>query len=89
MDKKSKDLSVGVERSIDDLGRLVLPKEMRDKLNFNKNQKVNIKLFKNHIRVEKSITMCNFCDSEKDINYYKNLAVCKNCLEDIISKFSK
>lgn len=29
-----KDLSLGIERTIDDLGRIVLPKEMRDKLKF-------------------------------------------------------
>ncbi len=31
MKENIKDLSLGIERSIDDLGRVVLPKEMRDK----------------------------------------------------------
>ena len=48
-----KDLSLGIERTIDDLGRVVLPKEMRDKLQFKKNQAVNIKLFNNYIQIEK------------------------------------
>ncbi|MDO7204063.1 AbrB/MazE/SpoVT family DNA-binding domain-containing protein [Paraclostridium bifermentans] len=43
MKKNSKDLTVGVNRNIDDLGRVVLPKEMRDKLNLKKNSPVSIK----------------------------------------------
>ena len=89
MKDSCKDLSLGIERTIDDLGRIVLPKEMRDKLQFKKNQKVNIKLFKNHIQIEKSKLDCCFCDSEKDIEYYNNVPVCSLCLEEIIKKFSK
>lgn len=36
MKNNLKDLSLGIERNIDDLGRIVLPKEMRDKLKFKK-----------------------------------------------------
>lgn len=89
MKNNSKDLSLGVERSIDDLGRLVLPKEMRDQLNFEKNQVVNIKLFKHFIQVEKSINRCYFCSSEKNITHYKNLHICEDCINDIIEKFNK
>lgn len=89
MKNNSKDLSLGVERAIDDLGRLVLPKEMRDKLNFQKNQVVNIKLFKNYIQVEKRISNCNFCDSQEDIISFKNFPMCRKCLNEIIEKFNK
>jgi len=89
MKNNSKDLSLGVERTIDNLGRLVLPKEMRDKLNFQKNQVVNIKLFKNYIQIEKSINNCSFCDSQEDTIYYKNFPICRKCLNEIIENFNK
>jgi transcriptional pleiotropic regulator of transition state genes len=89
MKNNSKDLSVGVERAIDNLGRLVLPKEMRNALNFQNNQVVNIKLFKNYIQIEKSAISCNFCDTQEDIVYYKDFPICKNCLNELIEKFSK
>lgn len=41
--------SSGLERHLDDLGRIVIPKEMRNKLNFEKNEKLSISLFENHI----------------------------------------
>ena len=78
----------GVERHIDNLGRLVIPKEMRDKLNFDTNELVDIKLVNDHIQVSKSRTRCLFCNCENDIKFYKNYAMCKNCLDDMIGKFS-
>lgn len=89
MKNNSTDSIVGVERNLDELGRIVLPKEMRDKLNFQKNKPLSIKLFKDHIKIEKSITTCYFCDSEEEIEYYKNLPICKTCLKEIIEKFNK
>lgn len=89
MTNKFKDLSLGTERIVDDLGRIVIPKGMRDKLKFKKNQKVNIKLFKNHIQIEKSELTCCFCNSEKDIEHYNNFPICSSCLKEIIEKFSK
>nr|WP_317333947.1 AbrB/MazE/SpoVT family DNA-binding domain-containing protein [uncultured Romboutsia sp.] len=89
MKDKLKDLSLGVERNVDDLGRIVLPKEMRDKLQFKKNQKVNIKLFKDHIQIERSKLSCCFCENEKDIEYYNNFPICSSCLKEIIKKFNK
>ena len=89
MKSKFKDFSLGIERTIDDLGRVVIPKEMRSKLQFKKNQKVNIKLFKNYIQIEKSELTCYFCDSEKDIEHYNDFPICSSCLKEIIEKFNK
>lgn len=89
MKNSFKDLSLGIERAVDDLGRIVLPKEMRNKLEFKENQKVNIKLFKNYIQIEKSKSICCFCDNEKDIEYYNNFPICSSCLKEITIKFNK
>lgn len=89
MKNNFKDLSLGIERTIDDLGRVVLPKEMRDKLQFKKNQTVNIKLFNNYIQIEKSKLTCCFCGSEEDIEHYNDVPICNLCLKEIIKKFNK
>jgi len=89
MEKKKKDLSIGIERHIDDLGRIVIPKEMRDKLNFDKNEIVNISLFENHIEITKSKSRCLFCKAEDNIKNYNNYSICELCLDDIVKKFSE
>ena len=86
---KAKKLSVGIERHIDDLGRIVIPKEMRDKLNFEKNQIVNIKLFDDHIEIGKPKHRCLFCNTENDIKEYNNHFICESCLNDIVKNFSE
>ena len=72
---KAKKLSIGIERHIDDLGRIVIPKEMRDKLNFEKNQIVNIKLFEDHIEIGKSKHRCLFCNKENNIKELENTSL--------------
>ena len=88
MENPTKELK-GVERHIDPVGRLVIPKEMRDKLNFEVNELVDIRLVGDHIEVSKSKTRCLFCNSDNDIKYYKNYAMCKNCLDEMVEKFGK
>lgn len=77
----------GLERRIDDLGRIVIPKEMRKKLNFEKNEKVSITLFKDHIEIKKSTNQCLFCNMQEDLKEYNNYCFCQKCLEDIIEQF--
>ena len=79
----SKDIEKGIERSIDNLGRIVLPKEMRDKLAFQKNQTVSIKLYKKHIRIEKATNSCYLCNNEKNLVEFKDVYICKECIKDI------
>ena len=85
----SKELSLGIERHIDDLGRIVIPKEMRNKLNFEQNEVVSIKLFDDHIEIAKSKSKCLFCSTQDHIQYYNNYSICQSCLDDIIKKFSE
>ena len=85
----SKELSFGIERHIDDLGRIVIPKEMRNKLNFEQNEVVSIKLFDDHIEIAKSKSKCLFCSTQDNIKYYNNYSICQSCLDDIIKKFSE
>ena len=88
MESKLKELK-GVERHIDPVGRLVIPKEMRDKLNFEVNELVDIRLVGDHIEVSKSKTRCLFCNGDNDIRFHKNYAMCKNCLDEMVEKFGK
>lgn len=82
-----KDLTIGVNRNIDDLGRVVLPKEMRNQLNLKNNNPVSIKLFKDYIKIEKVTNTCSFCHNEENIEYYKDLPICKTCLDEIVNRF--
>ncbi|MCU9810244.1 AbrB/MazE/SpoVT family DNA-binding domain-containing protein [Paraclostridium sp. AKS46] len=89
MKDSTKDVSIGVERNIDSLGRVVLPKEMRNRLQLKENQAVNIKLFENYIQIEKTKVSCFFCGSTENLKNYKGSTICMECLKEIICKFNK
>ena len=93
---RSKQCYIGAQRSYHKRGQAVdlissqmTAKEMRDKLNFEVNELVDIRLVGDHIEVSKSKTRCLFCNSDNDIKYYKNYAMCKNCLDEMVEKFGK
>lgn len=57
---------------------------MRNKLNFEQNEVVSIKLFDDHIEIAKSKSKCLFCSTQDNIKYYNNYSICQSCLDDII-----
>ena len=81
--------SSGLERHLDDLGRIVIPKEMRNKLNFEKNEKLSISLFENHIEIRKSEIRCLFCNTKENLDTYKNYSFCKSCLDNMVNDLNK
>ncbi len=63
---------------------------MRKHLCFDKNQKVSIKLYNNHVRIEKSQeeddNVCCFCGIKNNLINHKDILVCTNCIDDILDK---
>lgn len=70
---------VGIVRNLDSLGRIVIPKEMRKKLELNEGEPVTITDGDNVIIIKKYRKGCIFCGSEFDIREYKNIWICSKC----------
>ena len=87
--KVNEDICVGLKRNLDALGRVVIPMEMRKHLCFGKNQKVSIKLYNNHVRIEKAQeeeNSCCFCGNKNNLINHKGILVCTNCIDDLLDK---
>lgn len=84
--KINENVCVGLERNIDNLGRVVIPMEMRKQLNFDKNQRVSIQLYNNHVVIKKAEKVCCFCGSSDDLINYKDFLVCNNCIVNLLDK---
>ncbi len=76
--------SVGTIRKIDELGRIVIPIEIRNKLNINEKDLLEIFIEENSIILKKFEESCVFCGSIEDLKKYKNKLVCSKCVENII-----
>ena len=75
--------STGIIRNIDELGRIVLPKEIRKKLNINIKDHMEIYADNHSITLKKVEDKCIFCGEEKGLISFKEKLICKNCLDEL------
>lgn len=73
--------STGIVRKIDELGRVVLPKELRKTFGLEKNAPVEIFTNESQIILQKYNPSCMICDSCEDIVYVDGKKFCKTCYE--------
>ena len=79
--------STGMFRRVDDLGRIVLPKELRTRLEIEEGDPLEIFLEENKIILQKYQPSCTFCGSEDNIVYFQGKRVCAACLAQIKEQF--
>ncbi|MBQ9544285.1 MAG: AbrB/MazE/SpoVT family DNA-binding domain-containing protein [Clostridia bacterium] len=70
-------------KCIDELGRLVIPKDMRKALGIDSDTELEISSEGDTIFVKKAVSRCVFCSSESDLVEYAGLFVCKRCLKEL------
>lgn len=75
--------STGIVRKVDELGRIVLPKELRRTLDIEEKDALEIYTEGEQIILKKYAPTCIFCGEGKDVINFKGKNICKNCLKDI------
>ncbi len=75
--------SIGIVRKVDELGRIVLPIELRRTLDIELKDSLEIYVDGNSIILKKYEPACIFCGSAKDVLSYKDKIICRNCLEEL------
>lgn len=75
--------STGIVRKVDELGRVVLPIELRRTFNIEEKDALEIYVDADTIILKKHEPDCIFCGDGKDVSNFKGKNVCKNCLKDI------
>ncbi len=74
---------IGIARRVDQLGRVVLPKELRDSHGLEKGELIEMYVEDNVIIMKKYYPECFFCESTKDVEEYKDKLICKECLGNL------
>lgn len=75
--------ATGIVRHVDELGRIVLPIEVRRRLELNAKDGVEIFMESDRVILMKHSPCCVFCGDAGDIVPFKNKKVCRKCLEAI------
>lgn len=75
--------STGIVRKVDELGRIVIPKETRRVFNIEEGDPLEIYTEGESIVLRKYNPGCIFCGEAKDIMVIKGKPICKHCLEEL------
>ena len=75
--------STGIVRRIDELGRIVLPIELRNKMDIKTKDSVEIFVDEDKIVLKKYTPACVFCGSADDVVSYNNKLICRKCIEEL------
>ncbi|MBU5483878.1 AbrB/MazE/SpoVT family DNA-binding domain-containing protein [Clostridium sp. MSJ-11] len=75
--------STGIVRKVDELGRIVIPIELRRTLDIEIKDSLEIFVDGEQIILKKYNPSCIFCGDAKNITHYKGKIVCQNCLNEL------
>ncbi len=73
--------ATGIVRNIDELGRLVLPKELRNTMQIQPGDPLEIYVEEDSIILKKYQPTCVFCDSSENLTDFGEKKVCKACID--------
>ena len=68
-------------RRVDDLGRIVIPIEIRNTLGIENRDALEIFVEDDKIILERYAPTCIFCGEAEDIVYFRGKRICRKCAE--------
>ena len=75
--------STGIVRKVDELGRVVLPIELRRTLDIAVRDELEIYLDDDKVVLKKYEPSCIFCASERSLSSYKGKNICPTCIRNL------
>lgn len=81
--------ATGIVRKVDELGRIVLPVELRRTMNIDVKDPVEIYVDGNNIILKKYSPSCLFCGQVENVISYKGKNVCHSCVEELATVMNR
>lgn len=75
--------STGIVRKIDELGRIVLPIELRRTLDISEKDSVEIYVEQDTIMLKKYKPTCVFCSGSESVVDFKGKNICAECIASL------
>ena len=75
--------STGIVRKVDELGRIVLPIEIRKVLDIKEKDAVEIFTDNDQIILQKYQPACVFCNNANNVVYFSGKRICPDCIEKL------
>jgi AbrB family transcriptional regulator, transcriptional pleiotropic regulator of transition state genes len=78
--------STGIVRKVDELGRVVIPIELRRTLGIDVKDSLEIYVDSEKIILKKYEPACLFCGNADDVKHHKGRIVCRECIKDMTTE---
>lgn len=75
--------ATGIVRKVDELGRIVLPIELRRTLDIEIKDPIEIYVDGDYILLKKYQPACVFCGNAKNVKRIHDKNVCENCIKEL------
>lgn len=75
--------SYGVVRRVDELGRIVIPKELRRTMGISELDPMEIYVANDAIVLTKFKPSCMFCGKQEETAIFKDKVFCNNCIAEL------
>ncbi|HWP98217.1 MAG TPA: AbrB/MazE/SpoVT family DNA-binding domain-containing protein [Syntrophomonadaceae bacterium] len=75
--------STGVVRKVDELGRIVIPIELRRTMGIEEKDALEIYVDNEKIILKKYEPACIFCGNAEEVVNYKGKNICRSCLTEL------
>ena len=75
--------STGIVRKVDELGRIVIPIELRTTLGIKERDSLEIYVEEDRIILKKYTPACAFCTNATGITVFKGRNICRSCLDEL------
>ncbi|WP_431086176.1 AbrB/MazE/SpoVT family DNA-binding domain-containing protein [Paenibacillus sp. 8b26] len=78
--------NTGMTRPLDHLGRIVLPKELRNSMNINIGDALDFFITPEGLMIRKYTGVsCYFCGAVDNLSYFRDHLICSDCIEKLKS----
>lgn len=74
----------GIVRKVDELGRIVIPIELRRNLSIDEKDSLEIYVQDDYIMLKKYSPACMFCSNASDITVFNGKNICRDCLGKLV-----
>ena len=75
--------STGITRQVDELGRFVLPIEIRRALDIKEKDALEIFTDEGRVILQKYQPACSFCANADEILLFSGKRICRKCLDEV------
>ncbi len=75
--------ATGIVRRLDELGRIVLPIELRKVMDLSTRDEIEIFMEDDRIILKKYHPACIFCGEAQDVAYFHGKLICRSCLREL------